>query len=173
MRLRIGQGYDVHRLVAGRKLFLGGEEIPHHVGLDGHSDADVVLHALGDALLGAAGLGDLGTHFPPSDERWRDASSVDLLARIVALVRDAGWEVLSCDVTLIAEAPRLAPYRDRIRARIAGVLGVETGAVGLKATTNEGLGAFGRGEGMAALAVALLAGAAREGDAGGPASERP
>lgn len=159
MKLRIGQGYDVHRLVAGRRLVLGGEEIRHPVGLDGHSDADVLLHALGDALLGAAGLGDLGAHFPPGDPRWRDASSVDLLARIVALVHGAGWKVLSCDLTLIAEAPKLAPYRDRIRERIAGVVGVEVGAVGLKATTNERLGALGRGEGMAALAVALLGGA--------------
>ena len=160
MKLRIGQGYDVHRLVEGRRLVLGGEEIPHPVGLEGHSDADVLLHALGDALLGAAGLGDLGAHFPPGDPRWRDASSLDLLARIVALVHGAGWRVLSCDMTLIAEAPKLAPHRDRIRGRIAGVLGVEAGAVGLKATTNEGLGALGRGEGMAARAVALL------GDAG-------
>jgi 2-C-methyl-D-erythritol 2,4-cyclodiphosphate synthase len=164
MRLRIGQGYDVHRLTAGRRLVLGGEEIPHPVGLDGHSDADVLLHALGDALLGAAGLGDLGAHFPPSDERWRGASSVDLLERIVALVHSGGWQVISCDITLVAEAPRLAPYRDRIRERIAGVLGVETGAVGLKATTNEGLGALGRGEGMAALAVALLGAAHAAGE---------
>jgi len=156
MRLRIGQGYDAHRLVAGRRLVLGGEEIPFERGLDGHSDADVLLHALGDALLGAAGLGDLGQHFPPSDERWRGASSVDLLARIVALVRAAGWRVESCDMTLVAEAPRLAPYRERIRARVAATLGVEVAAVGLKATTNEGLGAVGRGEGMCALAVALL-----------------
>ncbi len=156
MKLRVGQGYDVHRLVAGRKLMLGGEEVPFEKGLDGHSDADVLLHALGDALLGAAGLGDLGQHFPPSDERWRDASSVDLLGRIVGLVMGAGWFVLSCDLTLIAEAPRLSPYRDRIRARVASALGVEVDAVGLKATTNEGLGALGRGEGMAALAVVLL-----------------
>jgi 2-C-methyl-D-erythritol 2,4-cyclodiphosphate synthase len=156
MRIRIGQGYDVHRLVAGRALMLGGEEIPHPLGLDGHSDADVLLHALGDALLGAAGLGDLGQHFPPSDERWRGASSMDLLARIVGLVLGKGWRVLSCDMTLIAEAPRLAPYRDRIRARVAAALGLEVEAVGLKATTNEGLGAIGRGEGRAAMAVVLL-----------------
>ncbi len=158
MRIRIGQGYDAHRLVFGRPLVLGGETIPFDRGLDGHSDADVVLHALGDALLGAAGLGDLGTHFPPSDERWRDADSVDLLHRIVQLVRDAGWRVENCDVTLIAEAPRLAPHRERIRYRIAKVLGVEVAAVGLKATTNEQMGWIGRGEGMAALATALLRG---------------
>jgi 2-C-methyl-D-erythritol 2,4-cyclodiphosphate synthase len=181
VRLRVGQGYDVHRLVPGRKLVLGGEEIPHPVGLDGHSDADVLLHALGDALLGAAGLGDLGAHFPPGDERWRGASSVDLLERIMALVREGGWQVLSADMTLISEAPKLAPYRDRIRERVAGVLGVEPAAVGLKATTNEGLGAVGRREGMAALAVALLgdanavtpgAGAARPGTDSGGAGER-
>lgn len=156
MALRIGQGYDVHRLVPGRRLVLGGEEIPHERGLEGHSDADVLLHALGDALLGAAGLGDLGGHFPPSDERWRGADSVDLLRRIVDLVHGAGWTVVNADLTLVAEAPRLSPHRERIRERIAGVLGVGVSAVGLKATTNEGLGAIGRGEGMAALAVVLL-----------------
>ncbi len=157
MRMRIGQGYDVHRLVTGRPLVLGGERIDFERGLEGHSDADVLLHALGDALLGAAGLGDLGQHFPPSDERWRGADSVDLLRRIVELVHGAGWRVVNADLTLLAEAPRLAPHRDRIRARVARVLGVEVAAVGLKATTNEGLGAIGRGEGMAAFAVALLA----------------
>ena len=162
MRMRIGQGYDVHRLVAGRRLVLGGEEIPFERGLEGHSDADVLLHALGDALLGAAGLGDLGTHFPPSDDRWRGADSVDLLGRIVGLVRAAGWRVVNADLTLLAEAPRLAPYRDRIRARIAGLLGIEAAAVGLKATTHEGLGAIGRGEGMAALAVVLISAGAPE-----------
>lgn len=156
MKLRIGQGYDIHRLVPGRKLMLGGEEIPFDLGLDGHSDADVLLHALGDALLGAASLGDLGRHFPPGEERWRGASSVDLLERIVALVREKGLRVVNCDLTLVAEAPKLAPYRDRIIERIARVLGLEENAVGLKATTNEGLGAIGRGEGMAAFAVVLL-----------------
>lgn len=156
MSFRIGQGYDIHRLVPGRKLILGGEEIPFALGLEGHSDADVLLHALGDALLGAASLGDLGRHFPPSDERWRGASSLDLLARIVALVREAGFRVVNGDLTLLAEAPKIAPYRERMRARIAEVLGVDAEAVGIKATTNEGLGAIGRGEGMAAMAVVLL-----------------
>jgi 2-C-methyl-D-erythritol 2,4-cyclodiphosphate synthase len=157
MRMRIGQGYDVHRVVAGRRLVLGGEEIPfERGGLEGHSDADVLLHALGDALLGAAGLGDLGAHFPPSDDRWLGADSLDLLRRIVDLVHAAGWAVVNVDLTLLAEAPRLSPYRERIRERIAGVLRVEVSAVGLKATTNEGLGTIGRGEGMAALAVVLL-----------------
>lgn len=158
MRIRVGQGYDIHRLVPGRRLLLGGEEIPFDRGLDGHSDADVLLHALGDALLGAASLGDLGTHFPPGEERWRDASSVDLLQRIVELVRAEGYRVENCDLTLVAEAPRLSPHRERIRERIARVLGLQPSAVGLKATTNERLGAIGRSEGIAALAVVLLVG---------------
>ena len=158
MKLRIGQGYDIHALVPGRRLVLGGEEIPHDSGLEGWSDADVVLHALGDALLGAAGLGDLGTHFPPGDSEWQGASSVDLLRRIVDLVHGAGFAVVNCDIAVLAEAPRLAPYRESIRRRIAAVLGVEPSAVGLKATTNEGLGAIGRGEGIAALAVVLIEG---------------
>ncbi|HEX9800066.1 MAG TPA: 2-C-methyl-D-erythritol 2,4-cyclodiphosphate synthase [Thermoanaerobaculia bacterium] len=158
MKLRVGQGYDVHRLVFGRRLVLGGEVIPFELGLDGYSDADVLLHALGDALLGAAGLGDLGEHFPPGDPRWEDVSSVELLRDIVGMLAARGWRVVNCDLTLLAEAPRLAPHRDAIRARIAGLLGVGVGEVGLKATTNERLGALGRGEGIAALAVALLAG---------------
>jgi len=153
---RVGQGYDVHRLVSGRELWLGGERIPFDRGLDGHSDADVLLHALGDALLGAAGLGDLGRFFPPSEPRWKGAASRDLLADIVQRVGEAGWSVVNCDLTLIAESPKLAPYRDSIVARIAALLSIEPGAVGLKATTHEGLGAVGRGEGMAALAVVLL-----------------
>jgi 2-C-methyl-D-erythritol 2,4-cyclodiphosphate synthase len=158
MKLRVGQGYDVHRLVAGRRLVLGGEEIPYERGLEGHSDADVLLHALCDALLGAAGLGDLGTYFPPTDQRWQGASSVELLRITFEMVRDQGFHLVNCDLSLIAEAPKLAPYRDSIRARLADLLGVEIAAVGLQATTNEGLGALGRGEGMAALAVVLLAG---------------
>lgn len=158
MSYRIGQGYDVHRLVPGRPLVLGGETIPFELGLEGHSDADVLLHALGDALLGAAGLGDLGAHFPPSEERWRGASSVKLLEILHQRVRGAGFRVVNADLTLLAEAPRLAPYRDAIRGRIARVLAVDVAAVGLKATTHEGLGAVGRGEGMAALAVVLLEG---------------
>jgi 2-C-methyl-D-erythritol 2,4-cyclodiphosphate synthase len=161
MNLRIGLGYDAHRLVAGRRLVLGGEEIPFDRGLEGHSDADVLLHALGDALLGAAGLGDLGTCFPPGDPAWKDASSVRLLELIAGEVAAAGLRTLNCDLTLLAEAPRLAPHRERIRERVAGLLGIAPEAVGLKATTNEGLGAIGRGEGMAAFAVVLLAG--REG----------
>ena len=156
MDLRIGQGYDIHPLVRGRRLVLGGEEIPFHSGLLGHSDADVLLHALADALLGAAGLGDLGTHFPPDEPAWKDADSVDLLARVVRLVQSRGLSPLNADLTLIAEAPKLAPYREPIVERIAGLLGLASEDVGLKATTNEGLGPVGRGEGMAALAVVLL-----------------
>ena len=155
--LRIGQGYDIHQLVPGRRLVLGGEEIPFERGLLGHSDADVLLHALGDALLGAASLGDLGSHFPPGEQAWKDADSSHLSRLIMGLVGRAGWTVVNCDLTLLAEAPRLKPYREAICARIAGILGIEAGAVGLKATTNEGLGAIGRGEGIAAMAVVLLA----------------
>lgn len=160
MSFRVGQGYDVHPLVAGRPLILGGERIPFDRGLAGHSDADVLLHALGDALLGAAGLPDIGSWFPPTEERWRDADSSELLASIVERVREAGFRVVNCDCTVIAEAPRLGPYRESIRRRIAGLLGVAEGAVGVKATTHEGLGSLGRGEGIAALAVVLLAASA-------------
>jgi 2-C-methyl-D-erythritol 2,4-cyclodiphosphate synthase len=157
-KLRIGQGYDVHPLVAGRSLILGGEPIPFERGLDGFSDADVLLHALGDALLGAAGLGDLGEHFPPGEARWQDADSVELLREIVKKVIAEGFHVVNCDLTLVAEAPKLAPYRERIRRRIASLLDIPVDAVGLKATTHEGLGSIGREEGMAALAVALIEG---------------
>ena len=156
MSFRIGQGYDVHPLVEGRRLILGGEEIPFALGLDGFSDADVVLHALGDALLGALGLGDIGTHFPPGDERWADANSVLLLQQICNMVRDEGFVVVNCDITVIAEAPRVAPFSDSIRGRISQILGIPVARVGLKATTHEKLGTLGRGEGIAALAIALL-----------------
>lgn len=155
-KLRVGQGYDVHRLVEGRPLILGGERIPFAKGLEGFSDADVLLHALGDALLGAAGLGDIGTFFPPGEPEWKDADSTDLLRRIVELLAEKGCEVVNCDMTLIAELPKLAPYRDSIRHRIAEILDIEVSAVGLKATTNERMGFLGREEGMAALAVALI-----------------
>jgi len=156
VELRIGQGYDVHPLEAGRRLVLGGVEIAHERGLAGHSDADVLLHAIADAMLGAAGQGDIGLHFPPSDERWRDASSLDLLARVVAIAQADGWSVVNVDATVIAERPRIAPHVPLMRERIAGRLGIPIDAVGVKATTNERLGALGREEGIAALAVALL-----------------
>lgn len=156
MSFRIGQGYDAHRLVEGRRLVLGGEVIPFDRGLDGFSDADVLLHALGDAMLGAAGLGDLGSHFPPGDSRWQGADSRDLMRQILFLVGDEGFSVVNCDLTLIAEAPELAPYSSSIRRRLADLLEIEVAAVGLKATTNEGLGWVGRADGMAAFAVVLL-----------------
>lgn len=152
----IGHGYDVHRLVAGRPLILGGQRIPHEAGLDGHSDADVVLHAIGDALLGAAGLGDLGAHFPPSDDAWRGADSSDLLRRIVELVREQGFAVRNCDVTLIAERPRVAAHRTAIEDHVARLLRLDPMHMNFKATTHEGLGPLGRGEGMAAEAVVLI-----------------
>lgn len=156
MSLRVGLGYDVHRVRAGRPLVLGGVRFESEWGLDGHSDADVVLHAIGDALLGAAGLGDLGEHFPPGDPRWRDASSLDLLARIAALLLKKGARIVNVDAMLIAEAPKLAPHRVAMCANIARALGVSPDHVSVKATTNETLGAIGRREGLAAMAVALI-----------------
>lgn len=156
MNLRIGQGYDVHRLVPGRRLMLGGVEIPFERGLDGHSDADVVLHALCDALLGAAGLEDIGHLFPPGDPKWKDAAGRDLLAIVGGAVRERGFSVVNCDITVIAEAPRIGPHRRDMRESIATGLGISVEAVGLKATTNEEIGALGRGEGIAALALVLL-----------------
>jgi 2-C-methyl-D-erythritol 2,4-cyclodiphosphate synthase len=154
--MRVGIGYDIHRFADGRPLILGGVELPHEVGLAGHSDADVLLHAIIDALLGAAGLGDIGQHFPPDDPQWKDASGVDLLSHALALVRAAGFEVGNVDATVIAERPRLAPHIPAMRERIAATLGVEAARVSVKATTHEGLGAFGRGEGIAAMAVAAV-----------------
>lgn len=159
---RVGLGYDVHRLVAGRRLVLAGVEIESPLGLEGHSDADVALHALMDALLGAAALGDIGAHFPPSDERWSGADSRDLLARVRALV-EARFRIVNVDVTVIAEAPRIAPYRGAMQATIAAVLDLPPDAVNLKATTNERLGWLGRQEGIAAMAVAALEERAGEG----------
>ena len=152
----VGHGYDVHRLRTGRPLMLGGQRIAHEAGLDGHSDADVVLHAIGDALLGAAGLGDLGVHFPPSDETWRGADSSDLLRRIVAMAAERGFAVRNCDVTLVAERPSMALYRSAIEERVAGLLRIEPERMNFKATTHEGLGPLGRGEGMAAHASVLV-----------------
>ncbi len=154
--MRIGIGYDSHRFAAGRRLVLGGVEIPHDRGLAGHSDADAVAHAIADAVLGAAGAGDIGTHFPPSDERWRDADSLDLLRAVVALVRDSGWQVMNVDVSVICESPRLAPHIAAMRRRLAEVLEVVPDAVSIKGKTNEGMGWIGRGEGIAAIAVAQL-----------------
>jgi 2-C-methyl-D-erythritol 2,4-cyclodiphosphate synthase len=151
-----GIGYDSHRLVQGRRLILGGVEIPGELGLDGHSDADVLTHAVIDALLGAAGLGDIGEHFPDSDERWRDADSLELLASVVAQVSAAGLKAVNVDCTVVMERPKLGPHREEIRRRLAQVLGVEEKRVNVKATTGEGIGFVGRGEGVAALAIASL-----------------
>ena len=156
MTERIGFGYDVHRLVAGRALRLGGIVVPFEQGLAGHSDADVLLHAITDALLGAAALGDIGTHFPPSDEQWRGADSRDLLAGAAAVLAAAGWQIGNLDSTIVAERPRLGPHIPAMRAKIARVLGLALDTVSVKAKTTEGLGFTGTGEGMAAYAVARI-----------------
>jgi len=153
---RAGTGYDLHRLVAGRPLILGGITIPSPVGALGHSDADVVCHAITDALLGAVGLGDIGRHFPDSDPRWKDASSLDLLARARGLVADHGYEVGNVDVSVILEKPKIRDYIDQMRARIAEALAIDPSRVSVKGKTNEGVDAIGRGEAIAAHAVALL-----------------
>lgn len=151
-----GMGYDSHRFASGRPLVLGGVEIPHEQGLDGHSDADVLTHAVIDALLGAAGMGDIGEHFPDSEERWRGADSIGLLESVVETLAGAGFEIVNVDCTVVIEAPRLGPHKPAIRARLAGALGLPTARVNVKATTGEGMGFVGRGEGVAALAAAGL-----------------
>ena len=154
--MRVGIGYDVHRLVAGRKLVIGGVEIPHSHGLLGHSDADVLLHAICDALLGAAALGDLGEHFPDSDPRFKGISSLDLLSQVVKLLRSKGLKVGNVDAVVIAEEPKLVPFREAMKKNIARVLGANLDEINLKATTEEGLGFTGKKEGIAAWAVASL-----------------
>jgi 2-C-methyl-D-erythritol 2,4-cyclodiphosphate synthase len=154
--MRVGLGYDIHRLKLGRRLVLGGVEIPFMEGLEGHSDADVVVHAVIDALLGAAGLGDIGGHFPTSDPSFKDVSSVELLHQVVGIVHTAGYRIGNVDAMVVAERPRLAPYVAEMRSALAHVLRVTEEAVSVKATTNEGLGSEGRGEGISAQAVALL-----------------
>jgi 2-C-methyl-D-erythritol 2,4-cyclodiphosphate synthase len=154
---RVGTGYDLHRLVEGRPLLLGGVEIPAPRGAMGHSDADVVCHAATDAILGAASLGDIGRHFQDSDPQWKGASSVDLLARAVAMVHTAGFRVVNLDVVVILERPKIAPYLDRIRQQLARTLQILVERVSVKGKTNEGVDAVGRGEAIAAHAVALLA----------------
>ena len=151
-----GIGYDSHRLVPGRRLVLGGVEIPHELGLEGHSDADVLTHAVIDALLGAAGLGDIGEHFPDTDERYREADSLVLLGGVVTSVIATGLEVENVDVTVVMERPKLGPHRDAIRVNLARALALPPQRVNVKATTGEGIGFVGRGEGVAALAVASL-----------------
>jgi 2-C-methyl-D-erythritol 2,4-cyclodiphosphate synthase len=154
--MRIGNGYDSHRFAAGRRLVLGGIEIPSDLGLDGHSDADAVAHAVTDALLGAAGLGDIGRHFPPTDAAWEDADSMRLLATVVQLVEGRNYQVVNVDVTVIVESPRIGPHADAMRERLADVLHVAPDAVSVKGKSNEGLGWIGRGEGLAVFAVALI-----------------
>lgn len=154
--MRIGHGYDSHRFVAGRPLILGGVRIPFERGLAGHSDADAVAHAITDALLGAAGLGDIGRHFPPSDPTWKDADSIGLLARAVALLEGENYQIVNVDVTVVAEAPKIGAYVEPMRERLAGVLGIGPHHISIKGKTNEGMGWIGRGEGIATLAVALI-----------------
>jgi 2-C-methyl-D-erythritol 2,4-cyclodiphosphate synthase len=154
--MKIGQGFDVHALVAGRKLVLGGVEIPYHLGLEGHSDADVLLHAICDALLGAAGLGDIGRHFPDSDAQYAEIDSRMLLRDVARKLAASKLRVVNVDATIIAQAPRMTPHFARMTGNIAADLGVAPAAVNLKATTTEGLGFTGRGEGIAAIAVALI-----------------
>jgi 2-C-methyl-D-erythritol 2,4-cyclodiphosphate synthase len=156
MSALVGIGYDSHRLATGRRLVIGGVEIPHEQGLHGHSDADVLAHAVIDALLGAAGLGDIGEHFPDTDERWRDADSMGLLAHVVATVHEADMAIVNVDCTLVMEAPKLGPHRAAIRESLAAVLQCDPRRVNVKASTGEGIGFVGRGEGVAALAVASL-----------------
>ena len=156
MRLRVGQGFDFHPMRQGRALKLGGVTIPHDSGLDGHSDADVAAHALANAILGALGEGDLGRHFPDSDPRYKNADSLALLAEVWKLASGRGWRLVNADLTIFAQRPRLAPYVDTMRERMAAALSAETAMLSVKASSPEGLGALGRGEGMAAAAVVLL-----------------
>ena len=154
--MRIGQGYDVHRLVEGRKLIIGGVDIPYEKGLLGHSDADVLLHAVMDALLGAAALGDIGQHFPDSDERYKGISSIALLKEVGKILQENGYMIENIDSTVIAQRPKLLPYRPQMAENIAAALGIEKEQVSVKATTEEGLGFTGTGEGISAQAIALL-----------------
>lgn len=154
--MRIGMGYDVHRLTENRKLILGGVDIPYEKGLLGHSDADVLLHAIMDALLGAAALGDIGKHFPDSDEQYKGISSIELLKHVGKLLQDAGWKINNIDSTIIAQRPKLAPHIMNMRENIAKALNIELGQINVKATTEEGLGFTGEGLGMASNAICLL-----------------
>ena len=154
--MRIGIGYDSHRFASGRRLILGGVDIPHDAGLAGHSDADALAHAITDALLGAAGLGDIGTHFPPNDERWRNADSLELLRTAGHLAAEQNYQVVNVDATLVCEAPKLAPHVPAMCNGIADALGIAPRLVSVKGKTNEGMGWIGRGEGIAAIAVVLI-----------------
>ena len=153
---RCGIGYDAHRLMSGRKLILGGVEISHHQGLEGHSDADVLSHAIADAVLGALGAGDIGKHFPNTDEAIRGISSIEILRHVATIAAQKNARVVNLDATLLAEAPKISPHIPAMQEKIAAALGVQVDAISIKATTNEGLGAIGRGEGMSAIAVASV-----------------
>ncbi len=154
--MRVGIGYDSHRFGAARPLVLGGVVVPHAQGLVGHSDADVMAHAVTDAVLGAAGLGDIGSHFPPTDERWRNADSIELLRMATAIVAQRNYQVVNVDVTVVCETPRIGPHSTAMRARLADALGIGPQHVSVKGKTNEGMGWIGRAEGIAAIAVALV-----------------
>ena len=153
--MRIGMGFDMHRLVPGRRLILGGVEIPYEKGLLGHSDADVLTHAVCDALLGAAGLGDIGQHFPDTDSAWKGIESLKLLDRVKTMI-SGDWIIANLDATVMAQAPKIGPYREEMGSRLASVLGIEPAQINIKATTTEALGAVGRGEGIAAQCIVLL-----------------
>jgi 2-C-methyl-D-erythritol 2,4-cyclodiphosphate synthase len=158
MKIRVGQGIDVHAFAAGDHVMLGGVRIAHDQALAAHSDGDVILHALCDAMLGAAALGDIGRHFPPSDEKWKGADSRDLLRQVDLLLKHDGWSMLNADITVVCERPKIAPHAERMRVNIAADLGIDVSDVSVKATTTEGLGFCGRGEGIAALATVLIKG---------------
>lgn len=157
-RFRIGQGFDVHAFGPGDHIMLGGVRVPHTQGVEAHSDGDVVIHALCDAMLGALSLGDIGQHFPPSDMRWKDAASIDFLRHCNALINERGWQISNCDITVICERPKVGPHAEAMRGLLASELGIALDAVSIKATTSEKLGFTGRGEGIAAQAICLLVG---------------
>lgn len=156
MNIRIGNGYDVHRLVEGRPLILGGIELEHHLGLDGHSDADVLIHAIMDAMLGALSLRDIGYYFPPTDPKWKGADSVELLKQVDALIKEKGWRIGNIDSVVVAERPKLKPHIPTMTKRLAEALNIEVDQVGIKATTNEKLDAMGQEQGICSYAVVLL-----------------
>jgi 2-C-methyl-D-erythritol 2,4-cyclodiphosphate synthase len=154
--MRIGIGYDIHRLVAGRSLILGGVSVDHEKGLLGHSDADVLIHAICDALLGAAGMGDIGNHFPDDDPEYKDISSLKLLSQTCRLLTDKGYRIVNLDATILAEAPKLAPHRQKMQTILADTMKISTADINIKATTTEGLGVIGRGEGISAVCIAMI-----------------
>ena len=155
---RIGNGYDIHKLTVGRNLIIGGIKLkhPNNLGLDGHSDADVLTHSIMDALLGALSLGDIGRYFPPSDEKWKNADSLELLSKVITLIRNQGWEVNNIDSVIVAERPKIKPYVELMKENISNILGIENSLIGIKATTNEKLGPEGREEGISCHSVVLL-----------------